>query len=141
MIRAVVASTLRFLIRAIAAACGRYAPFTRRRQHQAFATIVIALTLAATTGRADDWPEFRGRGRRGVWTESGIIERFPEQGLKVLWRTPIRAGYTGPAVADGRVFVADFLGTGTLRGIERALALDEKTGTVLWTREWPVDYR
>jgi outer membrane protein assembly factor BamB len=27
------------------------------------------------------------------------------------------------------------------RGTERAVALDEKTGTILWTREWPVDYR
>ena len=59
----------------------------------------------------------------------------------MLWRTPIRAGYTGPAVADGRVFVLDWVETQRPRGTERALALDEKTGKVLWTQEWSADYR
>ena len=27
-----------------------------------------------------------------------------------------------------------------MKGTERALALDEKTGEILWVREWPVDY-
>ena len=35
-----------------------------------------------------DWPEYRGRGRLGLWTETGIVDRFPEGGLPVLWRTP-----------------------------------------------------
>src|SRR5205823_11006782 len=101
-------------------------------------------TMIAYTGivlHAEDWPEIRGKGRLGVWSESGIIESFPESGLKVLWRTPIKAGFAGPAVADGRVFVLDFAETQKPRGVERALALDEKTGKVLWTQEWPVDYR
>ncbi len=101
-------------------------------------TLVLA-ALAATTA-AEDWPEWRGRGRLGVWTESGIVETFPEQGLDYTWRTPIRAGYAGPSVADGRVFVTDFQSTEGMKGIERALALDEQTGKILWTREWPADY-
>jgi outer membrane protein assembly factor BamB len=76
----------------------------------------------------------------GIWTESGILEKFPAAGLKVLWRTPVHAGYAGPAVAGGRVFVLDFAETSHPRGIERVLALDEKTGRVLWTREWEADY-
>ena len=56
---------------------------------------------------AEDWPEWRGRGRAGVWSESGILATFPATGLKINWRTPIRNGYSGPAVADGRVFVTD----------------------------------
>jgi outer membrane protein assembly factor BamB len=103
--------------------------------------IAIFATFAATVIRADDWPEFRGRGRLGVWNEAGIVDRFPEGGLQVLWRTPIRAGFAGPAVADGRVFIMDFVETQRPRGTERALAVDEKTGGILWTQEWPVDYR
>ncbi|GIT67534.1 MAG: hypothetical protein Ct9H300mP25_10060 [Acidobacteriota bacterium] len=38
---------------------------------------------------------------------------------------PIQAGYSGPAVAGGRVFVTDFEMTNGMRGTERALALDE----------------
>jgi hypothetical protein len=61
-------------------------------------------------GGVADWPEWRGRGRLGVWTESGILDRFPAQGLHLVWRTPVHGGYAGPAVAAGRVFVADWPG-------------------------------
>src|SRR3954447_13572116 len=91
-------------------------------------TAAVAVILSIAALRAEDWPEFRGRGRLGVWNESGILGKFPESGLKVLWRTPLKNGYTGPSVANGRVFVTDFtLATGK-RGTERALTLDEKTG-------------
>ncbi len=105
---------------------------------------ILAMTLlvlsAATPVPAEDWPEWRGRGRLGVWTETGILQELPEGGLEYTWRVPIRAGYAGPAVADGRVFVTDYATTEGMRGTERALALDEETGEVLWTREWPADY-
>src|SRR5216684_2083173 len=102
---------------------------------------VIFVTAAAAVLRGEDWPEIRGKGRLGVWNETGILDKFPEGGLKVLWRTPIRAGYSGPAVADGRVFITDFTPVKFPQGTERAVALDEKTGQILWTREWPTDYR
>jgi outer membrane protein assembly factor BamB len=102
--------------------------------------LLLGLAALAVTTSAEDWPEWRGRGRTGVWTETGIVETFPEGGLEYTWRTPIRAGYAGPAVADGRVFVTDDQATEGMKGIERALALDEKSGQILWTREWAVDY-
>jgi outer membrane protein assembly factor BamB len=105
---------------------------------RAFALIFCVAVGAAAP--AEDWPEWRGRGRLGVWTETGILESFPEGGLEYTWRTPIRAGYSGPSVADGRVFLTDYQATDGMKGTERALALDEKTGAILWTREWPVDY-
>ncbi|MCY4028906.1 MAG: PQQ-like beta-propeller repeat protein [Acidobacteria bacterium] len=101
----------------------------------------VAIVLgAAGIAAAEDWPEFRGAGRRGVWLESGILETFPAEGLKALWRTPVKRGYAGPAVADGRVFVTDYEPTDGMRGTERALALDEATGEVLWVQEWDADY-
>ena len=101
---------------------------------------VASALVGATELRADDWPEFRGKGRLGVWHETGILEEFPAEGLKALWRTPIKAGFAGPAVADGRVFITDFEATHGMRGTERALALDEATGRILWTQEWKADY-
>jgi hypothetical protein len=33
--------------------------------------------------RADDWPEWRGKGRLGVWNETGIVETiFPPPGCR-----------------------------------------------------------
>jgi outer membrane protein assembly factor BamB len=87
-----------------------------------------------------DWPEYRGRGRLGLWTESGIVDTFPDSGLPVLWRTPLKAGYAGPSVADHRVFITDFIETVKLRGTERVLALDEATGSILWKKEWEASY-
>ena len=87
-----------------------------------------------------DWPEWRGRARAGVWTDTGILDRFPERGLDIVWRTPIRSGYAGASVSAGRVFVSDFSPTRVLHGTERLLALDETTGRMLWTREWDANY-
>ena len=93
---------------------------------------------------ADDWPQWRGAGRFGVWHETGIIDEFPESGLKVTWRVPINSGFSGPVVADGRVYVSDWQEdpeSRTMDGAERLLVLGEETGEVLWTREWPTTYR
>jgi outer membrane protein assembly factor BamB len=100
----------------------------------------FAVAASAPRLRAEDWPEWRGRGRTGVWTETGIIETFPASGPPVKWRTKINAGYAGPSVADGRVFVTDSRRTTGNRAIERAVALDENTGAILWTREWETNY-
>lgn len=106
------------------------------------ATFLCFLLLSpATLLPAEEWPEWRGKGRTGTWTESGILDSFPAKGLAIAWRTPIRAGFAGPAVANGRVFVTDFQVTTGRLGTERALALDEKTGKILWTREWAADYK
>ena len=90
---------------------------------------------------ADDWPQWRGKGRNGIWSESGILDNFAAKGLTAAWRTPINAGFAGPAVSGGRVFVTDFKASAGMKGTERALALDEKSGRILWTREWPADYK
>ena len=104
------------------------------RRFVRFAFCVVALAACSSMLRADDWPEIQGRGRRNVWTDDGILDRFPTNGLKIRWRTPIRAGYAGPAVAGGRVFVSDYEKTDTDQ-VERVVCLDEQSGQVLWTFE------
>jgi outer membrane protein assembly factor BamB len=99
------------------------------------------LPIARNPLSAEDWPEWRGPGRRGVWNESGILDRFPPDGLRIVWRTPLHGGFAGPAVAAGRVYVTDFKRAVGKRGTERTLCLDEKSGKVLWTREWDADYQ
>ena len=58
--------------------------------------------------RGEDWPQWMGTNRDNVWRETGIIDSFPRTGAKVLWRQPVGGGYAGPAVSNGRVYVADF---------------------------------
>src|SRR5260370_24520181 len=71
-------------------------------------TLLTGLVVVATGRvRADDWPQWLGPQRDGVWRESGIVEKFPASGPKVKWQKPIGGGYAGPAVAGGKVFVTD----------------------------------
>lgn len=100
-----------------------------------FAACILFSAAAAATLSAEDWPEIQGKGRLNVWTEEGILDKFPAGGLTAEWRTPIHAGYSGPAVADGRVFVSDYFAPKGAHASERVLCLDEQTGKVLWTYE------
>jgi outer membrane protein assembly factor BamB len=102
--------------------------------------MALLACLLLTPLPAADWPEWRGEGRRGVWTEDGILEKFPAGGLTASWRAPIGGGYAGPSVSQGRVFVTEFVAQQGRRGVERAICLDEQSGKVLWKHEWPADY-
>ena len=104
----------------------------------------FVLTSSTTYLSAEDWPQWRGINRDAIWNETGVVERFPDDGLTVKWRAPVRGGFAGPAVADGRVFVLDYqetAGSRTMDGHERLVVFDEETGTVLWQQEWPATYR
>jgi outer membrane protein assembly factor BamB len=110
-------------------------------------TIAMALAGCVLTARADDWPQFLGPKRDGVWREAGIVDTLPKE-PKFLWRTEVGEGYSGPAVADGSVFVTDLVRgdvAGTpkkgVAGKERVLCIDEKTGAVRWKYEHDVIYR
>ena len=105
--------------------------------------LAVCVLLMAAPLVANDWPEWRGAGRAGVWSETGIVDELPAE-LDVTWRVPVNSGFSGPAVVDGRVFITDWAedpDSRTMDGTERAIALDEETGEVLWVREWPTSYR
>jgi outer membrane protein assembly factor BamB len=106
--------------------------------------------LVFTSLHADDWPQWLGPERDGVWREEGI-RRDLDTKLKVAWRTPVNWGYAGPSVTNGKVYVPDFLITegefdgvgqgGTPRsGKERILCLDAQSGKELWKHEYEVTY-
>ena len=116
--------------------------------------LIACLAAQAFSGvlLADDWPQWMGPQRDSVWRETGILEKFPEGGPKVLWRAPVSGGYSGPAVVDGRVYVDDFVtdvDTGKasspqsrpeISGQERILCLDAQTGAQQWVQSAPCKY-
>ena len=85
--------------------------------------------LTALTTRAEDWPQFLGPQRSGVATESvKLIDSFPEQGPKVVWRSAGGVGMSGIAIANGKCF--------TLANRQQdqiLLAFDRATGKELWS--------
>jgi outer membrane protein assembly factor BamB len=111
---------------------------------------VAACVLVVGRALADDWPQWMGPHRDNVWREEGLLETFPAEGPRVVWRVPIAGGYAGPAVAAGRVFVTDYVTEADVKianferksstGSERVLCLDEATGRILWKHAYPVTY-
>ncbi|HEX7379095.1 MAG TPA: PQQ-binding-like beta-propeller repeat protein [Pirellulales bacterium] len=89
--------------------------------------------------RADDWPQWRGPTRDGVWRETGLVEKFKSPSLKPRWRVPISSGYSGPTVADGRVYVTDRIAEP--KQIERVHCFDWKTGKTIWSHSYDCRYR
>ncbi|MFI5379448.1 MAG: PQQ-binding-like beta-propeller repeat protein [Tepidisphaerales bacterium] len=102
--------------------------------------------------RGDDWPQWMGPQRDGVWRETGILDKFPEGGPRIRWRVPVGAGYSSPTVADGKVFIHDRqakaagakapnpMARASIPGSERIHCLDEASGKTLWVQEYPCDY-
>jgi hypothetical protein len=100
--------------------------------------ITSALMLLMPTATADDWPQWGGPQRDGVWRESGIVERLPDTRiLPRVWSIPVGEGYSGPAVADGRVVLTDRQAS---HRNERILCLDAMTGTENWTHSYAARY-
>ena len=87
-----------------------------------------------------DWPQWRGPNRDGVWLETGIVEKLPEGQLPHVWSVEIGPGYCGPTVANGRVYVMDRQPKDR-DATERIHCLDSKTGNSLWFVEYPANYR
>ncbi len=102
------------------------------------AMAAVCLFAAAGPLSADEWPQWRGPGRDGVWKETGILEEFSGPQIELRWRTPILSGYSGPTVADGRVFVTDRIREPDQA--ERVLCFDWQTGRQLWSRAYDCRY-
>jgi len=105
---------------------------------QASACIFCGMVTLNMSTLADDWPQWGGPQRDCVWHEDGIVDKFPTDGLLPrVWSVEVAEGYSGPAVADGRVFLTDRIAEGEQ---ERLLCFDAETGKPLWKHEYYVRY-
>jgi outer membrane protein assembly factor BamB len=113
---------------------------------------VLLLFSWASPLTAEDWPQWLGPNRDSVWRESGIVKKFPTNGPPILWRVSIGAGYSGPVVAKGRVYLtdrqlaegvsnpADAFARGIINGSERVLCFNESDGKLIWKHEYDCPY-
>lgn len=92
-----------------------------------------------STAFADDWPQFRGPNRDAVWKETGVMQTFPAEGLKVIWRVPVNGGLSSPIVSGGRVILCDSELVKP-KAWERVHCYEETTGRLLWAHKEEVAY-
>lgn len=107
--------------------------------HSLKSATVLLSALVTTTALADDWPQWRGPNRDGVWSERGVVDQFDSPQLETRWRVPLGPGYCSPTVADGRVFVMDRIAEPEPK--ERIHCFDAKSGAEIWSHTYDCVYR
>ena len=101
--------------------------------------MAIGLVAYGRQVMGEDWPQWRGPTRDGVWKETGIVEKFSAPQIPVRWRAAISSGYSGPTVAEGRVYVSDLQTDPS--PAERVHCFDWKTGHSLWSFSYDCAYK
>ncbi len=88
-----------------------------------------------TRKTGSDWPMFLGPTSNNVSAESGILTKWPREGLKVVWEAPMGLGYAPPVTSRGRLFHFDRFGDDC-----RLSCRNAETGKLLWKYEFPTTY-
>lgn len=100
---------------------------------------VLVLLFLAGMAMAEDWPQWRGLHREGTSAEVAELPEFPAEGLPVLWRAQVGAGWATPVVVENKVYVFDAR-LERPRVWERLTCRDAESGKVLWQVETEVAY-
>jgi len=113
---------------------------------------IATLALAASVAMAADWPQFRGPSASGIGEESKPPVRWDATtNSNVLWKTPVAGlSVSSPIVSGERIFLTTSVSADSKQGFRvglygdtdpvndnsvhewKVLALDKKTGKVLW---------
>jgi outer membrane protein assembly factor BamB len=115
-------------------------------------SVILLLVVATQYTVAQEWPQFRGEGARGVADEQVLPTHWDgETGAGILWRTPIPGlGHSSPIIWGDKLFVSTAVSEMDHAGIRTGLygdidpvnddsrhlfevyCLDRNTGEVLW---------
>ena len=78
-------------------------------------------------GLSQTLSDWRGEGRTGIYNETGLLMKWPENGPEVLWSvTGLPKGHSSVAVGDRKLYI-----TGIKDSTEVLIALDSN-GKILW---------
>jgi len=91
-------------------------------------TLLLAVASIAPLAAAD-WPSIYGPRRDNTSDQKGLLRTWPQAGPKVLWSVPMSAGFGGPAVSNGKVYLLDR----DERVGDTLRVFDLATGTALWS--------
>jgi outer membrane protein assembly factor BamB len=89
----------------------------------------------ALSGRAEDWPRFLGPRGDNTSIETGLLEKFPTNGVAIVWEKAIGTGYSAPSVRDGKLVLFHRVG-----GEEIVQSVDAATGKDGWRYSYPSAY-
>lgn len=61
------------------------------------------LRLVAAVEVDEDWPRFLGPHANNISSESGLLDKWPTNGLPLVWEKRIGSGYSAPSVLKPRL--------------------------------------
>lgn len=99
---------------------------------------LVSALLTALIGqvRAEDWPQFLGPTRDAVYHGKDIAPAWPKDGPRLLWKTPVGEGFSGPVVSTGKLILFH-----RLNKEEVVQSLDPESGKPLWRFAYPTAFR
>src|SRR5690348_10077964 len=68
------------------------------RVHPCISVITAFFLAFALTSSAQDWPQFLGPHSNGTSDETGLLEKWPTNGLPLVWEKKIGTGYGAPSI-------------------------------------------
>lgn len=99
---------------------------------------VMAALVCSTFAYAADWPQWQGPNRDGHSADTGLLDKWPASGPKLLWSLTepekIGTGYGSPAVVGDRLYINGANGEKQTAS-EFVTCLNLKDGTKVWRRE------
>jgi outer membrane protein assembly factor BamB len=69
--------------------------------------VAVMVVLSVSCAFAADWPWIYGPLKNSTSDQKGLLRTWPAEGPKVLWTAPMGAGFGGPAVKNGQVYLLD----------------------------------
>jgi outer membrane protein assembly factor BamB len=93
-------------------------------------------TLVTFPLGAEDWPQFLGPARNGVYSGNDLAASWPASGPAMVWKREVGQGFSAPVVAQGRLIL--FHRVGNKETVE---SIDAKTGKTVWVFDYPTNYR
>lgn len=98
--------------------------------------LFVAVSAPVTRGQSTDWPQFLGPQRNGISEETGLLQRWPDDGMKVVWRVRGGVGMSAVAVSDGHAVTMWNSDEGQL-----VVALNVKDGQTIWKTPVAKNYK
>jgi outer membrane protein assembly factor BamB len=100
------------------------------------AVLPTFIVISALSLSAQDWPQFLGPQRNGVYSGPPLATKWPAGGPRKVWQTSVGAGFAGPVVVGDRVVLFH-----RVADEEVVDALDAKTGAPKWRFAYRTTYR
>ncbi len=93
-----------------------------------FSSLFLLMIVLAAMVYAEDCPRFRGPACDGMFPETGLLKKWPENGPKLAWSVNgLGKGYSSAVVVDGTVYV-----TGMDERIQGYLFAFDTDGSLKW---------